>query len=51
MTADPSCPACDTCFSDGRDLRVHLMVEHRKSELASLLVDDVDRPQEELLSA
>jgi len=51
MPADPSCPVCDAGVSNGRDLRVHLMVEHRKSELAGLLVGEVDRSRDEVVTA
>lgn len=40
MPPEYSCPACSTSAGSGADLRTHLMIEHRKSELARLLVDD-----------
>lgn len=39
MTTDPCCPLCDQAFDVGVELRVHLEVSHRKSELSELLVD------------
>lgn len=51
MPADLACPVCDAGISSGSDLRVHLMVEHRKSELAGLLEGQVDGSREEVLSA
>jgi len=50
MPPSPSleCPWCETDHADGAALRVHLMVEHRKSDLASFveerLIDDA-RPE------
>lgn len=51
MAEKPSCPVCDADVSNGGDLRVHLLVEHRKSELAGLLVGEVDRSREEVVTA
>lgn len=39
MTNPHSCPLCTATYDDRNDLRVHLEVEHRKSEVVSYLVD------------
>ncbi|QLK26172.1 hypothetical protein HYG81_00670 [Natrinema zhouii] len=39
MTDTHSCPLCTERYDDHKDLRVHLEVEHRKSELVSYLVE------------
>lgn len=39
MTDPHSCPLCTNTYDDRNDLRVHLEVEHRKSELVSYLVE------------
>ncbi|GEM_PF-6503672 len=44
MTRPYSCPLCERTCDGETTLRVHLEVEHRKSELASLLVDRDDGP-------
>lgn len=51
MTDDHPCPVCDARPTSGADLRVHLMVEHRKSDLTDLLVDSVDGSREDWLPA
>lgn len=40
------CPICTDDFADETDLRMHLEVEHRKSELARELVDSDDHTGE-----
>lgn len=40
MPPDHSCPVCSAGAGSGPDLRMHLMVEHRKSELARYLTDE-----------
>ncbi len=39
MTDLDSCPLCAETYDDRNGLRVHLEVEHRKSEIVSHLVD------------
>ena len=39
MTNPQRCPLCADTFDTETDLRVHLEVEHRKSELAVYVVD------------
>ncbi|MXV60715.1 hypothetical protein GS429_01240 [Natronorubrum sp. JWXQ-INN-674] len=39
MTNGQYCPLCAETYDDRTDLRVHLEVEHRKSELVAELVD------------
>ncbi|WP_408958390.1 hypothetical protein [Natrinema sp. 74] len=39
MTYPHSCPLCTETYDDRNELRVHLEVEHRKSEVVSCLVD------------
>ncbi len=39
MTNPHSCPLCTETYGDRNDLRVHLEVKHRKSEVVSCLVD------------
>ncbi|QCS42302.1 C2H2-type zinc finger protein [Natrinema versiforme] len=39
MTDPHSCPLCTESYDDRNDLRVHLEVEHRKSEVVSQLVE------------
>lgn len=36
-----ACPWCAHETADGNDFRTHLMVEHRKSELAAYVLDSV----------
>lgn len=38
MTTSHDCPLCSDSYEEEPDLRVHLEVEHRKSELAMHLV-------------
>lgn len=44
MTVPHNCPLCNHTCDGETNLRVHLEVNHRKSELASLLIDRDDRP-------
>ncbi|SEP83162.1 hypothetical protein [Natrinema salaciae] len=39
MTDPHCCPLCTETYDDRTDLRVHLEVEHRKSEVVSFLVE------------
>ncbi|WP_049890828.1 hypothetical protein [Natrinema versiforme] len=39
MTDSRSCPLCTESYDDRNDLRVHLEVEHRKSEVVARLVE------------
>lgn len=39
MGSTHNCPLCTDTYETESDLRVHLEVEHRKSELAKRLVD------------
>ncbi|PCR92621.1 hypothetical protein [Natrinema ejinorense] len=39
MTDPHSCPLCTERYDDRTDLRVHLEVEHRKSEVVSYLIE------------
>ena len=50
MPANHSCPVCGASRTTASDLRVYLMVDHRKSDLTDCLVD-VDGSREEWLSA
>gem|GEM_PF-6929510 len=50
MPADLPCPICDAQESSDGQLRRHLMVEHRKSDLTALLVTDVSDSREEPLT-
>ncbi|MCU4742011.1 hypothetical protein OB955_24115 [Halobacteria archaeon AArc-m2/3/4] len=40
MTRSTDCPLCNDTYETETNLRVHLEVEHRKSELAVFIVDD-----------
>lgn len=53
MSSDHTCPVCSAGASSGADLRTHLMVEHRKSELVRLLTEEVvaTGEDEDLLTA
>jgi len=51
MPVDQPCPVCGANATSDSDLRVHLMVEHRKSDLTTFLVDSVDQSREDWLSA
>jgi hypothetical protein len=48
MVPSPSleCPWCEHRTDDANDFRTHLMVQHRKSDLATYVLHDVDRDQE-----
>ncbi|WP_440764839.1 hypothetical protein [Natronorubrum sp. DTA7] len=39
MTDNLRCPLCTESYDDRTDLRVHLEVEHRKSELVTKIVE------------
>ncbi|APW98225.1 hypothetical protein CHINAEXTREME_10675 [Halobiforma lacisalsi AJ5] len=39
MTDQQRCPLCPNRYDQRTDLRVHLEVEHRKSEIVSWLLD------------
>ncbi|UHQ96040.1 hypothetical protein [Natrinema halophilum] len=39
MTNTHRCPLCTETYDDRTDLRVHLEVQHRKSEVVSYLVE------------
>ncbi|WP_440771271.1 hypothetical protein [Natronorubrum sp. DTA28] len=39
MTEKLCCPLCTESYDDRTDLRVHLEVEHRKSELVTMVVE------------
>lgn len=39
MTDPNSCPLCAEQYDDRNGLRVHLEVEHRKSEIVTTLID------------
>ena len=41
---DQHCPLCTERYDERADLRVHLEVEHRKSEIVSHLIDSESRP-------
>lgn len=51
MTDRHCCPLCTETYDERTDLRVHLEVSHRKSEVVSLLVDlyegDLEGPIED----
>lgn len=47
MPPDHSCPFCSAGASTDSDLRTHLMVEHRKSELARRLAEGVSESESE----
>lgn len=40
------CPWCEHQTEDVNGFRTHLMVQHRKSDLANYVLDGVDRDQE-----
>lgn len=40
---DQHCPLCTERYDERADLRVHLEVEHRKSEIVSQLIDSERR--------
>ena len=42
MTDRQRCPLCGETYDERTDLRVHLEVEHRKSEIVSSFVDLYD---------
>ena len=42
MTGSHSCPLCTDTYDERGDLRVHLEVEHRKSELARYVLEGLD---------
>lgn len=42
MPEQHSCPLCTDAYDDRRNLRVHLEVEHRKSEIVSEFIDLCD---------
>ncbi|AEH35511.1 hypothetical protein [Halopiger xanaduensis] len=39
MTDQQRCPLCAEHYAERTDLRIHLEVEHRKSEIVSELID------------
>lgn len=47
QTPHTNCPLCSETYQEETDVRVHLEVEHRKSELASYLVDRLEQLEEE----
>lgn len=51
MPDDLPCPVCNAQETSDADLRVHLMVEHRKSDLTDLLVDGVGDSRKDWLPA
>lgn len=42
MVTLTNCPLCEETYDEETDLRVHLEVEHRKSELAVYVTNHVD---------
>ena len=42
MTGQHTCPLCTDAYDDRTSLRVHLEVEHRKSEIVAEFVDLYD---------
>lgn len=40
------CPWCEHESTDANAFRTHLMVQHRKSDLATYVLHDVDREDE-----
>ena len=42
MTAKHACPLCTDTYDDRTDLRVHLEVNHRKSEIVADYLDRYD---------
>lgn len=54
MPSDLACPICTSGLAGRPDLRMHLMVEHRKSELARAVtraVPDEEEQRDEPLKA
>ena len=47
MTATHPCPLCTETYDDRTDLRVHLEVEHRKSEIVAEFVELCDDAESE----
>ncbi|WP_265112573.1 hypothetical protein [Halosolutus halophilus] len=39
---DYNCPLCADAYGEQTDLHVHLEVKHRKSEIVSYLIDELD---------
>lgn len=50
MPEDLPCPVCGASEGTEAQLRRHVMVEHRKSDLAALLVGDVSAGEDPLLA-
>lgn len=43
MASTYNCPFCEVAYDGETNLRVHLEVEHRKSELAKFVTDREER--------
>ncbi|WP_254768472.1 C2H2-type zinc finger protein [Salinilacihabitans rarus] len=50
MAPSSNCPLCGESYGEKGDLRVHLEVEHRKSELARYLLAADDRSADPVAS-
>lgn len=46
MTEQQRCPLCAEHYAERTDLRIHLEVEHRKSEIVSELIESHDQRSE-----
>lgn len=52
MTRDTyDCPFCERAFGGDSDLRLHLLGEHRKSELTDFIVEAIDRREKQAIPA
>ena len=47
----PACPICGTVPEREDDLRVHLHVDHRKSDLVEILTGDVSEYEQDAIPA
>lgn len=45
------CPFCDRAFEANPDLRLHLLGEHRRSELTDFVVESIDRREKPTIPA
>jgi hypothetical protein len=48
-SSETDCPLCPTEITGHTELRIHLMVEHRKSAVIDEYIDRLDRRDDSLL--